>query len=232
MRSASAESATAHAARSAAVSVSSFTSRSRPTSPGRAVQQHGVAGGVDQRFVLVDGHHVGLEAQPRHRQPVRRPRQHEGPAPVDHPLQVGDLLGALGGVAPVGAEPAGGVAVDVQQQRGVGAGEPGEVPDVHQIRDQQRLDVGGAQQPAQCRAAGGVGHAREPTAATPPPSPAPAGRAAAGVRRAAPRYPSSAWASSSRAASSPSGPGSARRACAAAARSREISWRPCAARAT
>ncbi len=145
----------------------------------RAVQQHGVARGVHQRLVLVDGDDVRLEAQPGHPQAVRRARQHEGTAPVDHPLQVGDLPGALGVVAPVRAEAAGRVAVDMQQQRRVGTGEPGQVPDVHQIRDQQRFDVGGAQQPAQCRAAGGVGHARKPTVGTPRAGPGPAGRAAA-----------------------------------------------------
>ena len=71
------------------------------------------------------------------------PARVSGARPLDHGLQVGHLGGDLRAVAAVGAQAALRVAVDVHEQRGVRPGEAGEVADVDQVGDQQRVDARG-----------------------------------------------------------------------------------------
>jgi hypothetical protein len=83
---------------------------------------------------------VGLDADPGDLLPSR-PADQVRPdgAGVDR-VDVGHLTGRLGEVAPVSGEHR--TAVPGDEGRGVRPGEPGEVADVEQIRDQQGVDVG------------------------------------------------------------------------------------------
>ncbi len=70
--------------------------------------------------------------------------------------QIGNLFSDLREVAAVGADDGallGALRVRrVHEQRGVGAGEPGEIPDVHQIRHQKCVEIPGGEGRTQRRA--------------------------------------------------------------------------------
>ncbi len=97
--------------------------------------------------------------------------QGEIAVPVDQRFQIGHLLGGLGLVAAVGAEHgaplvASGV-LGVHQQRRVGTGETGQIADIAQIDDQQRVEavVRAARDAARCGGAGVIRACQHPNRA-------------------------------------------------------------------
>ena len=89
----------------------------------------------------VDGHHVALEAEPAHSGGGGAPDQMRIAGALDHHLGVGSLTRGLGAVAAVGGQHRRFVFGEHQQRR-VGAGEPGQITHVDQVRYQHGIQSG------------------------------------------------------------------------------------------
>jgi hypothetical protein len=84
---------------------------------------------------------MAFETQPADTELGSLLRQPQGARPLDQPPQVGHLPLRLRAVTAVSAEHTVFVAVDMHQQGAVGAGESGEISNIQQIGDQQRLEA-------------------------------------------------------------------------------------------
>ena len=163
----------------------SISSASARSATAQAVRSASISPGVLDRPQLLDQSAVATSSTSGHRRPELADRaastetgdgleadvpeavgeQRQVAGPVDPPGQVGHLLRGLHVVPPVGAEQWSGLvrlAVARTSARGVRPGEPGQVADVDQVRDQQRIQPGVLQeraQPAPARPRGARGHA-------------------------------------------------------------------------
>ena len=134
--SANASSAIAQAALMAAISSSSLTARRSST--GRPMPTSSTPGGCHQQRMVGHGYVVVLETQPATARLNDAPSERANDVTIDEKVDVGYFRTGLRAVTTIGGEHAG---VRRYEERGIRTGEAGEIADVHETRDEQRVDL-------------------------------------------------------------------------------------------